>query len=282
MPELPEVETITRRLKDVLPGRMIERILQLHPKPFQGAPEHLVGAVIESVTRKAKQIRIKLNNHYNLLIHLKMTGQLIFVDHGKRVGGGHPTADWVSELPSKHTRCHFQFTDGSSLFFNDQRIFGWIKVLTHEQLDSEWAALTPDITDPQVTTEYLEKKWQRRNQMIKLVLLDTSVSNGLGNIYVCDALFEARISPFRLASSLSRPEVQALHAACQAVIHEGIQLGGTTFDGLYVNVEGFAGGYQNVARVYKRQGLPCLRCGTLIEKRTIGGRGTYFCPVCQI
>lgn len=282
MPELPEVETITRRLKDILPGRVVREVRQLHPKPFQGAAERFIGATIESVSRKAKQIRIKFNNHYNALIHLKMTGQLIFVDGEVRVGGGHPTADWVRELPSKHTRCQFLFEDGSSLFFNDQRIFGWIKVLSNEQLESEWQTLTPDIIDPEITPEYLEKKWSRRNQPIKVVLLDTSISNGLGNIYVCDALFEAKISPFRLASSLTQLETETLQTACQAVIHEGIQLGGTTFDGMYVNVEGFAGGYQKVARVYKRQGLPCLRCGTLIEKKTLGGRGTYYCPVCQI
>lgn len=281
MPELPEVETIARRLRQVVTGQHIQAITPLHSKSFQGEPETLAGVEITDVQRKAKQLRLQLDNGHSLAIHLKMTGQLIYVDGKRRVGGGHPTADWVQDLPSRHTRVTIDFVNGGKLFFNDQRLFGWIKLISDAELDAQWQSLPPDINESMATAAYLQDRLGKRGVPIKVGLLDSSIVGGLGNIYVCDALNEAQIHPQRPAKSLSSAEWQRVTAAAKRVIEQGIELGGTTFDGKYVDVAGFAGGYQTVARVYDRKGEACLQCGGLIVKTKLAGRGTYYCEQCQ-
>lgn len=282
MPELPEVETIVRKLNEVLPGKILQEVTQLHPKSFIGDPQALVGQQITQVTRRAKIIHIHFQNELSLLIHLKMTGQLIYVDEKVRLGGGHPTADWVDHLPSKHTRTILRFTDDSKLFFNDQRLFGWLKVATPAEVSAAYSALAPDVTDPAITPTYLQAKLKNRSQAIKQLIMDNTIMCGLGNIYACDALNLARIHPQRPAKSLSLEEIVILVAASKEVLQKGIELGGTTFDGKYVDIEGLAGEYQSVVRVYGREGQPCLHCQGIIVKTRLGGRGTYFCETCQI
>lgn len=288
MPELPEVETIARKLHQALQDKEIASVSVLHPKIWQGEnPEHIRDYQVDKVTRTAKVLQIWLSSRTAglqplfLLIHLKMTGQLIYVDQDKKVGGGHPTADWVSQLPGKHTRAVFEFTDNSKLFFNDQRIFGWIKAVPESDLGAHLGHLALDIIDPQVTPAYFQQKIARRSQPIKQVLMDNSVASGVGNIYACDALNLAKLHPLRPANSLSEEEIKTLVAAAKEIISKGIELGGTTFDGKYVDISGMAGQYQSVVRVYGREGQACLNCGSTITKTKVGGRGTYFCPVCQ-
>jgi len=282
MPELPEVETIVRKLQTVLPGKVIQKIVIFHPKSFIGDQQQLIGLPVVAVTRKAKIIRIHLTRELNLLIHLKMTGQLIYADDHQRLGGGHPTEDWVKELPTKHTRVNICFSDNSQLFFNDQRLFGWVKVQTDQEVADTFAVLAPDINDPQVTAAYLAAKLGKRSQAIKQLIMDTTIVSGVGNIYACDALNLAQIHPERPAKSLSLAEIERLVVATKSVIQQGIELGGTTFDGKYVNVDGLAGNYQSVVRVYGREGQACLHCHGTIVKTKLGGRGTYFCSQCQI
>ncbi|MGD9129104.1 MAG: bifunctional DNA-formamidopyrimidine glycosylase/DNA-(apurinic or apyrimidinic site) lyase [Candidatus Woesebacteria bacterium] len=281
MPELPEVETISRRLNDLIPGRKIAKLQILHEKSFQGDRKTIEGMTIQEVNRRAKILRFKLNEALNLLVHLKMTGQLIFLNDKQRVGGGHPTADWVSDLPSKHTRVIVAFADDATLFFNDMRIFGWIRLMTDQEVEAEFAKYGPDVNDQTLTFEYFKEKLSRRSVPIKQVLMDNKVLAGVGNIYAVDALNLAKISPLRPAKSLTDDEILKLLKSSRQVIERGIELGGTTYDGKYVNVEGFAGGYQNELRVYDRQGEACPNCGAEIEKVKIAGRGTYFCPSCQ-
>jgi len=282
MPELPEVETIVRKLCCVLPGKTITQLTQLHAKTFHGSTTLMVGLRIQDVRRRAKIIRICLENHQNLLIHLKMTGQLIYLDHEKRIGGGHPTPDWINKLPSKHTRVFFTFDDASQLFFNDQRLFGWIKLVDDETVAETFAALAPDVTDEIFTIEYLQPKIKNRSQNIKQISMDNTIMCGLGNIYVCDTLNLARLHPLRLAKSLTPAEVAAFVTAAKTILMKGIELGGTTFDDAYVDIDGLAGHYQSVVRVYGRDGKPCLNCQTPIQKMKLGGRGTYYCPHCQV
>ncbi len=288
MPELPEVETIVRKLDQVLPGKVVVKIVVFHLKSWQGpVPETLAGYRIVQVTRRAKVIRIvllhpKTLDKTNFLVHLKMTGQLIYVDPQQRLGGGHPTADWVDKLPSKHTRIAFELNDQATLFFNDQRLFGWVKVMSDEEVESVFAKLAPDIIDEQVTVEYLKPLLARRSQAIKQVIMDTAVMCGVGNIYACDALNLARIHPERPAKSLSTAEIEQLLNATKQVINQGIELGGTTFDGKYVDIDGLAGQYQSIVRVYGREGKECLYCQGPITKTKLGGRGTYYCLKCQI
>lgn len=284
MPELPEVETITRRLSQVLPGKVVAAVDVYAQKSFLGKPSQLVNKQIIKVSRRAKMLAIEFgasSRQTHLLTHLKMTGQLIYLAGKERVGGGHPTADWTKALPSKHTRISYHFTDGTALHFNDMRLFGWMKVLNDEQLQDHYKDLGPDINDPSITSTYLFSQFQRRRVPIKQVLMDPSVVCGVGNIYACDALNLARISPFRPANSLTLAEASILLTASQEVIDRGIDLQGTTFDGKYVTVDGMAGGYQEQVLAYGREGLACYNCDSPIQKDKLGGRGTYFCGVCQ-
>jgi formamidopyrimidine-DNA glycosylase len=281
MPELPEVETIKRRLQELLPGKKISQVNIFKEKSFGGNIAMIINQEILKVSRKAKILRFHLPNNLNILTHLKMTGQLIYVDGNKRVGGGHPTADFVKELPSAHTRISYLFDNGSRLFFNDQRMFGWMRVLTDQVVEQEFSLYGPDITDEMVTAEYLQQKFKTRSLPIKQAIMDHHIMAGVGNIYACDALNVAQLSPFRPAKSLSFAEIERLSEATKLVINEGIEAGGTTFDGKYVNVDGLTGSYQHGIRVYGREGKECYQCGGLIVKTTLGGRGTYYCSSCQ-
>lgn len=281
MPELPEVETVVRRLAEVLPGRVIKRVQVLREKSFQGNPVWLSGKKIEHVSRRAKMIRLHIAGKRDVLIHLKMTGQLIFVDGKKKIGGGHPTGDWVNDLPSKHTRAVIQFKDKSTLFFNDMRVFGWLKLVDDAQLAVEYGKYGPDVNIEEVTVDYFKKVFAHRKMPIKLALMDNAVLSGVGNIYANEALFIAHVHPARPANTLTDKEWQKVFLAVKKVINEGIKAGGTTFDGKFVDVSGLAGKYQEKLKIYGRAGKPCPRCGMTIEKMKIGGRGTQFCPHCQ-
>jgi formamidopyrimidine-DNA glycosylase len=282
MPELPEVETVAHQLRTALLGKVISEIEVRKEKSWTGNQAAVIGSPIESITRRSKLIRIRFKNSNNILIHLKMSGQLIYVDGEKRVGGGHPTADWVQELPSKHTRVIFTFTDGTHLYFNDQRIFGWLRVSDDAHITATFGLLAPDIIDEAITAEYLFDKAAKRRIPIKQLIMDNLIVSGVGNIYACDALNLAKISPLRLANSLPKEKISRLVAAMKTVITLGIEKGGATIDGKYLHVSGLAGKYQEVRRVYDKKGNPCPNCGKMIIKIKIAGRGTYYCPNCQI
>ena len=282
MPELPEVETIVRRLSQVLPGQTLGKVTVYHSKSFWGPAGKLSGLKIIDVSRRGKMIRLHLDRELNLLIHLKMTGQLIYVEGQTRLGGGHPTADWIRQLPSQHTRVECQLGSGGRLFFNDQRIFGWVKLLDDQQIKQEWQKLGPDVIDPELTVNYLWGRAKHRSIPVKQLLLDNQIIAGLGNIYVGEALNLAQISPFVPVSQLNLQQWIRLLAACRQVINRGIELGGTTFDGHYVNASGLAGEYQNQTLVYGRQGQNCYQCGGQIAKKKLAGRGTYYCLKCQV
>lgn len=281
MPELPEVETVKRRLKEILPGRVIKAVEILKDKSFRGNQQQIENAEIQDVTRRAKLIRIHLPNELNLLTHLKMTGQLIFIHDEERVGGGHPTADWVKDLPSSHTRLIYDFTDGSKLYFNDQRIFGWMQLMTDAEVLDYYEKYGPDINDPTLDVSYLIDKLSSRTIPIKQAIMVNQILAGLGNIYACDALNIAQISPFKSAKDLTENELSRLLKAAQQVIQEGLDSGGATYDGKYVHVDGMSGSYQDKMRVYGREGERCYQCGGKIVKGKIGGRGTYYCEQCQ-
>lgn len=281
MPELPEVETIVRRLSEVLPGKTIRKIEVFKEKSFQGDPKLLIGKKITKVGRRAKIIWLQITGEHDLIIHLKMTGQLILVDGEKKVGGGHPTKDWIRELPSKHTRVVFYFTDKSALYFNDLRIFGWLKVVDDVSLKEEFQKYGPDANLASVSLAYLQNAFAHRRLPIKLALMDNAVLAGVGNIYANEALYIAKVHPQHPANTLTDAEWKKVYQATKKVIRDGIRLGGTTFDGKYVDIRGLAGKYQKKLLVYGRKGKPCPTCKTPIEKIQLGGRGTFFCPQCQ-
>ncbi len=285
MPELPEVESIRRKLNQILSERQIRSIEVRRDKSFLAFPttgEEILNNIVVGVKRRAKILQIVLDGKRDLLIHLKMTGQLIFMDiDGQRAGGGHPSADWVNDLPGKHTRVIFYLTDGSRLFFNDMRVFGWIRSPLKIDVDQEFVNYGPDIDDPNLTVDYLLDAAKRRQIPIKQFIMDNAVLCGVGNIYASESLFATGINPTKSTKEITKKEMTILLKAMQKIIARSTELGGTTFDGKYVGVDGFAGGFQNELKVYGRDGQPCLSCKTKISKIKQGGRGTFYCQSCQ-
>jgi len=294
MPELPEVETIVRELDQVLSGKKITAVSVLRAKSFIGDEKELVGKTIESVERRSKMTVVGFS-HYpkKLVIHLKMTGQLIYLSgthrvvggparrrYASRIAGGHPTPDWVNELPSKSTRVVIELDNGAKLFFNDLRVFGWLKLMKKEEWEKLTAKLPPDVTHREFNLEYFAKVLVKSGRSIKLVLMDQAKFGGVGNIYANDALYLARINPKRKAKELAEEEVKDLYAAVKKVINLGIKYGGASVD-KYVDAAGWGGKYQEHFLVYGRNGQKCKRDGDVIKKIKLGGRGTYFCPGCQ-
>ena len=286
MPELPEVETIKMGLAKLLPGQVIKDVRHDWQKSFPNAPadvaRFLVGAKIKGVKRRAKVLIIDLSSDYSLVVHLKMTGQLVFVGK-QRFGAGHPTGDLVGELPAKATRVTIDFTDGSSLFFNDQRKFGWMRLLpTIEVPEIDFfKKVGPEPLDSSFTAaQFIERLQRRKGSNIKAVLLDQTVLAGIGNIYADESLFAAKIHPATIVADIPRLKLVTLHKSLQDVLRLSIKKGGST-DKNYVNAEGKKGSYLTFAQVFRREGQPCPRCGTIIEKIRVAGRGTHICPHCQ-
>ncbi len=292
MPELPEVETIRRGLAAKIKGLKIKKVEVLLAKQFQGKPSEVEGAKVVDVRRRGKINIIELNNGKSLLIHLKLTGQLVFAQSSNikapssKIVLGHPIPfGGGNTLPAKSTHIIFNFSDGSRLFYNDVRQFGWIKVVPLGDLGnlSDLNKLGPEPFDKEFTSEYLQKIFSKTGKPVKLVLMDQEKMAGVGNIYANDALWEARIDPQIPAKQLDNLTIEQLRKAIVKVLEEGIRYGGSTGgDEAFVNVEGHPGAYQKHFRVYQRQGEKCLRNdGGVIERTALGGRGTFFCPKCQ-
>jgi formamidopyrimidine-DNA glycosylase len=288
MPELPEVETIRRGLERTLIGHRIINVEKLHSKSFQSSEldinKHVLGASVSGIDRRGKVLIVHLNSGYSLLFHLKMTGQIVLVyPDGHRSAGGHPTPSMSGGLPDKSTKVIFMLDGGSRLYFNDQRIFGWVKLVSEAEVlrDSLIAKMGPEpLTAAFELKPFAAILKRRPKSPIKAVILDQKVVAGVGNIYADEALHLAKIHPARLAGSLNASEVKNLYEAIKTIIALGIEHGGTSFTH-YVNALGGKGDYLQHARVFRRQGLACPVCGTLIEKIRVAGRGTHFCSKCQ-
>ena len=287
MPELPEVEIVRLGLNNFITGRQIKSIDIDNPKSFPSdailIDKHVLNANVISVKRRAKVLFINLETDYSLMIHLKMTGQLVFVSNNDRFGAGHPNDDLISSLPSKSTRVVINFSDGSKLFFNDQRKFGWIKLIKDEHINSEVfiSKLGPEPLMAEFTPGVFYQRLQRRSRTsIKAAILDQSVVAGVGNIYADESLWGARIHPATLVGKLSRRSISVLCEELKYVLALSIEKGGST-DRNYVQADGKKGSYLQFARVFRREGLDCPRCGNAIVKLRVAGRGTHICPKCQ-
>jgi formamidopyrimidine-DNA glycosylase len=314
VPELPEVETVRRGLSELLPDKVVKSAEVLDsPKSFPNAVEDvnefLIGATVLAVKRRAKVLLIELDSKYSLVIHLKMTGQLVFIKEGPtppldselnsesslhplklaqsarsaRFGAGHPNGSLVGKLPDRSTRVVLSFTDGSRLFFNDQRKFGWMKLLpTLEVPNIDFMkTVGPEPLEADFTAQQFKERFLRRSKTnIKAALLDQTVIAGVGNIYADESLWGARIDPRRLVGSLSAADFTRLYTQLRAVMNLAIEKGGST-DKNYVDAEGRRGSYLNFARVFRREGKDCPRCGHTIIKIKHAGRGTHFCEHCQ-
>lgn len=287
MPELPEVETVRRGLSELIIGKVVSGEVHDTEKGFPNAPgdvkRFLIGATITDVRRRAKLLMIDLSTGYSLLIHLKMTGQLVFVGE-TRFGAGHPNDSLVNELPDKSTRVTLSFEDGTKLFFNDQRKFGWMRLLPTIEIPniSFMQKVGPEPLSADFTAnDFIQRLARRPKTNIKAALLDQSVVAGIGNIYADESLWGAKIHPKRLVSSLTEAEMTLLYEEMRAVMNLAVEKGGSS-NSTYVNAEGKKGSYMDFARVFRREGLACPRCGTTIEKLRVAGRGTHICPYCQV
>ncbi len=288
MPELPEVETVRRGLEGLLPGRRVQAVEYDWPKSFPNVPADveafLIGAEVVKVGRRAKVLLVELSSKYSLVIHLKMTGQLVFVGSDeRRFGAGHPNDSLVGELPDRSTRVTLAFADGSRLFFNDQRKFGWMRLMpTAEVVNLDFfRKIGPEPLAADFTAKVLEERARRRSRSpIKAVLLDQTVLAGIGNIYADESLWGAKIHPETRVADMTSRQFRALYEALVQVLRLAIEKGGST-DRNYVDAQGRKGSYLSFARVFRRQGQPCPRCGATIIKSKVAGRGTHTCPVCQ-
>jgi len=315
VPELPEVETVRRGLSKLIIGRIVASVKADNPKSFPN-PEvdvrnFLIGATVVGVRRRAKVLMIDLSTDYTLVIHLKMTGQLVFVnknlEDGKwkmgsgkspnsnshipianasetRYGAGHPTDSLVGELPDKSTRVIFHFADDTHLFFNDQRKFGWVRLMPTSEVENIdfMKRVGPEPLEADFSALEFAGRFKRRaNTTIKAALLDQSVIAGIGNIYADEALWGAKIHPGRIVNTISNKEFKKLYDEVRYVMNLSIEKGGST-NRNYVDAEGKKGSYMDFARVFGREGLNCPRCGAEIIKIRVAGRGTHICPKEQI
>jgi formamidopyrimidine-DNA glycosylase len=272
MPELPEVEVIRQFLDPKVKGLTISHLEILTAKSFIGNPKHVEGQKIISLSRLGKQLSLVLENNSILLFHLKMTGQIIY--SGTILG--HPFSS------AKSTRLIFTFSDNSKLFFNDQRKFGWVKLLSQNDLIESQKNLGLDILDPQFTPKYFYSQLQSSSRPIKTVLLDQSKFAGIGNIYANDSLFLSKIHPKSPANKISQEKAQKLYHFLLAIMHQSILAGGSTAkDNGYIKPDGSKGSNQFSFRVYDKKGKPCQNCQTPIKYIKLGGRGTFFCQKCQ-
>jgi formamidopyrimidine-DNA glycosylase len=266
MPELPEIETIKKYLEKELIGRKIKDVKIVSKKSFIGDKKKILNSKILKIERKGKILIFRLNNNLNLVFHLKLTGQLLFLN---------PAPESV--LGKNYTRAIFNLDKGF-LIFNDARKFGWIKVFNTEYLNKELSKLGKEPFD--LNFRYLKEIFSKTKKPIKIVLMDQEKIAGLGNIYANEALFLSKIHPLKPANRLKDNEIKNLLSAIKKVIKKAIKLQGTSFR-FYVKPDESKGSYQEEFLVYQRKDEKCLRCKSKVKYIKIGGRGTFYCPNCQ-
>jgi len=240
--------------------------------------DDLVGLFVLGARRRAKILTIDFSGDLSLMVHFKLAGQFaVLRSDGTRAIAGHPVPKPDGSYPHRATHIDFTFDDGTVAYYSDVRQFGWLRLLPTPLVQAELDrfAFGPEATPGGFDAAYLQTRLRRRRIPVKLALLDQKVLAGLGNIYVDEALFAARIDPDRLSSGLSDEEIATLSETIPAVMVEGIKQGGATIiNHRAYPVDGFPA-------VHGRAGEPCIRCGQTIEKTRIGSRGTYLCRMCQ-
>jgi formamidopyrimidine-DNA glycosylase len=270
VPELPEVETIRRQLAPAVEGRRLEHIEVIDPRWSDPAPPEAIadaldGRVVERLGRRGKYLIMSFEDDVHLVMHLRMTGNLLLTD----------------EEP-KHTRVRMELDDGQKLLFVDVRRFGTGDVLLGSDALAEYFAsrLGVEPLSPDFTAAALRDQAHGRRQPVKAFLLNQERVAGVGNIYADEALFRAKIHPLRPVGTLRRPQIEALRDAVVESLNAGIDAKGASIDD-YRHVDGERGSFQDRFLVHLREGEPCVRCGTTIQKMRAAGRGTYLCPRCQ-
>lgn len=286
MPELPEVETVRLQLKSKIVGKTISSVEVFHDKSIKGdnnIEDRLRNKTISNIDRIGKLMIFSFVGEDNLflLAHLKMTGQFFFVDReGGIAGGGHSVAATDLNLPGRHTRVTIHLKDRTSLHFNDMRIFGYLKLTNKKGLEVAKARFGPEPIHPEFDSEWFYEKLKKRKAPIKAVLLDQTFIAGLGNIYVDEALWRAKVKPTRRSDKVTKKEAVALATASGDVMRESIAVGGTTFQH-FKDTDGRKGNFTQHLKVFGKQEQACERCGNAIKKIRVAGRGTHYCSRCQ-
>ena len=275
MPELPEVETVRRGLQHLVTGYKITQAQQLHLralKPESIAPlESLQGAKITGTNRRGKFMWLTLNRPYVLVAHLGMSGQ--FLIHQKdRPKATHVRAQFTLSKPLRT----------QELVFNDQRTFGWLSVEeTTNNIPASAQHIALDPFDPLFDKATTINNYRKRNIKIKTALLNQEIMSGVGNIYADETLWRAKIHPEISTADLSAKKISTIIDFATEVMQEAINQGGTSFDDLYINVNGESGFFEQSLAAYGQEDEPCPRCGTPIKRITFGQRSSHFCPRCQ-
>ena len=273
MPELPEVETVRRTLQPKLAGLQITAVEILMPKIIKTPDPDQFQEIISNkkiikINRRGKYLLFSLSDKYILMVHLRMTGRLTYSEKDAPV--------------PKHTHVIFTLSDGCQLRFCDTRQFGrlWLIPATSLENLAGFKDLGVEPLGEQFTRDFLKKELRRRHARIKPLLLDQTFIAGLGNIYTDEALHRAKINPERLSTTLTPREIAHLYRAIREVLQEGIDNRGTTVRD-FIDGNGRAGSYQEMLRVYSREGEPCTYCKRAIVRKKVGGRSSYYCPHCQ-
>ena len=282
MPELPEVETIRRYLAQSALQKTItdvdvrlKKVLSQSPLP---GLDLLVGQAIRSAERRAKILILNMSGDLSLLIHFKLSGQLaIVVPDGTRLVAGHPVPFPTGDYPHRATHVTFTFEDGTIAYYSDVRQFGWMRLMATADVPATIGrfGFGPEGVGAPLDRKLLGVSMRKRRIPVKQLLLDQKFIAGLGNIYVDEALFDARIHPYVAASALTARERLAVLEAVPVALEAGIAQGGAKI----IHQRAFP--VDNFPAVHGREGEPCFVCGTMIEKTRVAGRGTYFCPRCQ-
>lgn len=270
MPELPEVETIKRQLSKKLKGKRIKkaevRLRKLVRYSLDKFKKIVEGATVIGVSRRAKLLIIGLSSGYNLVIHLKLTGQLIF-----------------NGQADKHSHLIYYFTDGSRLIHNDLRQFGFVKVIPKKELNEFLAKekFGPEPLEKNFTLHLFRQLLTRKPRTkIKPLLMDQRFIAGLGNIYSDEVLFFAKVRPIRIVKTLKPEEIKKIYQGVRKILPRAIKRQGTSVD-MYLTAEGKEGTYASLLKVYGRCDEPCFVCQTKIKRLKLGGRSAHFCPRCQ-
>lgn len=284
MPELPEVETIKNDLiKNIQDKKILDIFITTKArinKDKKYFSDFLKENKIKKIDRIGKLLIFDFGQENFLLIHLKMTGQLIYKNKEKIIGGGHSEKKVDMSLPNYNTRFTFEFMDNSKLFFNDMRRFGYFKIVNKKELEKEKEKYGIEPLQKNFTWLNFKKIFENKNTNLKSFLLNQKNIAGLGNIYVDESCFDAGIRPDRKVKSLSEGELKKLFASIEKIIKKACDFRGTTFND-YVDSDGNKGNFSGFLKVYGKTGEKCSSCGSLLETKKIAGRTTVFCPKCQ-
>ena len=285
MPELPEVETVRRGLQPALEGARLVRVEARRPDlrfPLpDGFVQRLTGARIDKLERRAKYLLARLDRGDTLVMHLGMTGRFEIEGSDRSKPGVFRHA---ASTEDKHAHVVFETDAGRRITFFDPRRFGYMDLIPTEALEQHpwFAGLGPEPLGPAFSADHLEQAFAGKIQNVKATLLDQRIVAGLGNIYVCEVLFRARISPFTAAGRISRMRLERIVDAVREVLLEAIEAGGSTLRD-YAGADGELGYFQHTFRVYGREGQPCVRpgCKGVVRRTVQAGRSTFYCPSCQ-